>query len=83
MRMIAIMVFDLSMQALTVPRTDDEQCAVTQALSSPLTLCSLLLSVWAVIGFVGLIRPASIAFVGALCSRWAHSAVRPSPMWRG
>jgi len=37
---------------------------VTQVLSSPLTLCSLLLSAWAVIGFAGLIRPASVALAG-------------------
>jgi len=35
-----------------------------QALSSPLTLCSLLLSAWAAIGFAGLLRPASVAFAG-------------------
>ena len=52
------------MQALIDPPPTNERCAVTQALNSPLTLCSLLLSVWAVIGFVGLMRPASIAFVG-------------------
>ena len=33
-------------------------------MSSPLTLCSLLLSAWAVVGVAGLIRPASIAFAG-------------------
>lgn len=37
---------------------------MTQALNSPLTLCLLLLSAWAVIGLAGLIRPASVAFAG-------------------
>ena len=41
-----------------------KRCSVTQALSSPLVLCSLLLSAWAAIGFAGLIRPASVAFAG-------------------
>lgn len=41
-----------------------KRCSVTEALSSPLVLCSLLLSAWAVIGFAGLIRPASVGFAG-------------------
>jgi hydrogenase-4 component B len=41
-----------------------ERCSVTEALSSPLVLCSSLLGAWAVLGFAGLIRPASVAFAG-------------------
>ncbi len=37
---------------------------MTQALTSPLALCSLLLSAWAALGFAGLLRPASVAFAG-------------------
>ena len=37
---------------------------MTEPLSSPLVLCSLLLSAWAAIGFAGLIRPASVGFAG-------------------
>ena len=35
-----------------------------QALSSPLTLCLLLLTAWGIIGLAGLIRPSSVAFAG-------------------
>ena len=37
---------------------------MTEAPSSPLVLCSLLLGVWGVIGFAGLLRPSSVGFVG-------------------
>ncbi|HEY0938557.1 MAG TPA: hydrogenase 4 subunit B [Steroidobacter sp.] len=37
---------------------------MTQALTSPLTVCLLLLSGWGIVGLAGLIRPASVAFAG-------------------
>jgi hydrogenase-4 component B len=37
---------------------------VSQAITSPLALCLALLTAWCVVGFAGLVRPMSIAFVG-------------------
>jgi len=37
---------------------------VSQAIASPLALCLALLTAWCVVGFAGLVRPMSIAFVG-------------------
>ena len=37
---------------------------MSQAITSPLALCLALLTAWCVVGFAGLVRPMSIAFVG-------------------
>jgi hydrogenase-4 component B len=37
---------------------------VSHAINSPLALCLALLTAWCVVGFAGLVRPMSIAFVG-------------------
>src|ERR1019366_9659195 len=52
-----------STQSTTI-RDFGGRCLVSYGFNSPLTLCLLLLTAWCVVGFAGLVRPLSIAFVG-------------------